>query len=132
MGQHLFKFASPVNRSIPLTSSGNNLRGQGSNSGSRNHWRSFRDWQIFLWLHDGYVVRKGSFGTILVVGVPGQHDLDLDAKHTLTEEHMPDSTVNIDIGGLSTVDHETINKFHALGTLTSQLSRDHHFATLGA
>ena len=45
---------------------------------------------------------------------------------------MSDGRVDVDIGGFSTVDHQAINEFHALGTLTSELSGDDNFTTLGS
>ena len=45
---------------------------------------------------------------------------------------MPDGAVDINIGGLSTVDHETVNELHALGTLTTQLAGHDDLATLSS
>ena len=50
---------------------------------------------------------------------------------TLTEEDVSDSSINVDVGGFTTVDHQTVDEFHALGALPSELTRDDNFTTLG-
>ena len=56
----------------------------------------------------------------------------LDSKDSLSEKNVSASHVNILIDWVSRVDHQTINKLHGLGSLTSQLATDHHLATLGS
>lgn len=51
---------------------------------------------------------------------------------TLTKKDMSDSCVNINIGGFSTVDHQTIHKLHALGTLASKFARNNNLTALGS
>jgi len=51
---------------------------------------------------------------------------------TLTKQDVAGGAVNILIGWLSRVNHETINKLHGLCTLSTQLAGHHNFATLGA
>lgn len=53
-------------------------------------------------------------------------------KHTLPEVDMSNSHINIVIGWVSTVNHQTINKFHGLGTLTTELPRHHNFTAFGS
>ena len=45
---------------------------------------------------------------------------------------MSNSHINIVIGWVSTVNHQTINKFHGLGTLTTELPRHHNFTAFGS
>lgn len=40
---------------------------------------------LILWLHHTDMVRQGALRTNLAAGIPGQHDLNLDSKHTLSE-----------------------------------------------
>ena len=51
---------------------------------------------------------------------------------TLTKRHVSDSRVNVHVGWVTAVDHQAIDEFHALGTLTSQLSRNNNFTALGS
>ena len=44
---------------------------------------------------------------------------------------MTDSRVNVVTAGVARVNHETVDEFHALGTLSSQFSGHNNFATLG-
>lgn len=37
---------------------------------------------LVLWLHNADVIGQGLLGANLTTGVPGQHDLNLDAQHT--------------------------------------------------
>lgn len=39
--------------------------------------------------------------------------------HTLPEVDMSDGSIHIVIGWFSTVDHQTVDKLHGLGTLTT-------------
>ena len=50
---------------------------------------------------------------------------------TLSEENVADSCIYVVFDRLSTVDHQTVNKFHRLCPLTSQFTRHHNFAALG-
>lgn len=92
------------------------------------HWSS---WHHFLFrFHDTDVIWEGLLGPCFSSGVPWKHDLDFDAKYTLSEVDMSDSSVHIVIGWFSTVDHQAINKLHGLGTLTTQFSRYNDLTTL--
>jgi len=42
---------------------------------------------LVLGLHDAHVVGEGLLGADLTAGVPGQHDLHLDAQHTWSATH---------------------------------------------
>ena len=50
----------------------------------------------------------------------------LDSKHTLPQENVSASTVNVVVDGVSRVDHETVHKLHGLGPLAPQLSAHDH------
>merc|ERR1719445_369720 len=89
-------------------------------------------WQgLLLRLNNANVIRQGDAGSVLAGGVPWQHNLNLDAKHTLSEVDVSDGIIYVVLSGLTRVDHETVSELHALGTLTTQLAADNHFATLG-
>lgn len=81
--------------------------------------------------HDAHMIRQRLLGTNLTTWVPGQHDLHFDAQHTLSEEHMAHSCVDIVVNRVSTVNHQTIHKLHGLGPLSSELPRHHNLAALG-
>ena len=104
------------------SSDGGNLLARLGNGGE--------DGDLLLGLHDGDHIGKRVLGTHLSSGVPGQHDLDLDTQNSLTEEDVTDGRVNKVLGGLTRVDHESINELHGLGTGTAELSGDNNLATL--
>jgi hypothetical protein len=45
---------------------------------------------------------------------------------------VSDGSVDVDVGGFSTVDHQTIDELHALGSLTSKFARNNNFTTLSS
>merc|ERR1712198_125485 len=45
---------------------------------------------------------------------------------------MSDCSVNIVIGWITTMDHQTINKLHGLGSLTPEFAGHNNFTALGA
>lgn len=51
---------------------------------------------------------------------------------TLAEMDVTDSSINVVTTGLTRVNHETVSELHALGSLTSQLTRHDHLTTLSA
>merc|ERR1719225_1739306 len=87
---------------------------------------------LLLWLHDGDVVGQRPLGSNLAAGVPGQHNLDLDPQDALSEQNVPAGHVHVLVDGISGVDHQTVNKLHGLGPLSSQLAAHHHLAALGS
>ena len=46
----------------------------------------------------------------------------LNSKNALPQEDVPASGVNVVIDRVSGVDHQTVDKLHGLGPLTSQLA----------
>ena len=50
----------------------------------------------------------------------------LDSKHTLPQENVSASRVDVVVDGVSRVDHETVHKLHGLGPLAPQLSTHDH------
>lgn len=87
---------------------------------------------LLLGLDDGDGVGEGLLGTGLALGVGAAHDLDLDAQHTLSEEDVAGGVVDEVLGGLTRVNHEAVGELHALGTGSTELTRDNNLATLGA
>merc|ERR1711882_18020 len=83
-------------------------------------------------IHDRHVVWQRLLGSSLAGGVERQHNLDLDSKHTLPQENVSASRVDVVVDGVSRVDHETVHKLHGLGPLAPQLSAHDHLATLGS
>lgn len=70
--------------------------------------------------------------TRLAFWIRPTHDLDLDTKHTLSEENVAGSVIDEVLCWLTRVDHETISEFHALGTSSTQLSGNHNLTTLSS
>merc|ERR1712019_174542 len=90
-------------------------------------------WQsLLLRLHDGDVVGQRPLRSNLAAGVPGQHNLDLDSQDSLPEEDVSAGHVDVLIDGISGVDHQTVNKLHGLGSLSSQFAAHHDLAALGS
>lgn len=87
---------------------------------------------FILWRSNGDLVRKRNVWASLSLWVKGSHDLHLDTNDTLTEEDVTAGRVHVVTGWLTGVDHETINKLHGLGTLSTELAGDDDFATLCA
>ena len=52
-------------------------------------------------------------------------------KLTLTKEDVAHGVVDVILGGLTGVGHESVNELHALRTGSTELSRDDDLATLG-
>lgn len=77
------------------------------------------------------VVGQGNLGSLLASNIVVQHNLDLDAEHTLSEEHVSHGNINVIVLGLTRVDHPAVDELHALGSLATQLAADNHFTALG-
>lgn len=86
---------------------------------------------LLLGLDDGDGVGERLLGTGLALGVGAAHDLDLDTQHTLSEEDVTSGAVDEVLGGLTRVNHEAVGELHALGTGSTELTRDDNLATLG-
>ena len=56
----------------------------------------------------------------------------LDSQDSLPEEDVSAGHVDVLIDGISGVDHQTVNKLHSLGSLSSQLAAHHDLAALGS
>jgi hypothetical protein len=50
---------------------------------------------------------------------------------TLTQKNVASSGVDVILGGLTTLNHVTVTEFHGLSSLTTELSGNDEFATLG-
>jgi len=86
-------------------------------------------WLYFLlWLQDGndiWVLELWSVESGLIVRL---QNLDLHAKHTLSEEDVSNSGVDVLSYWVTTVDHHTVNELHGFGTLTTDFTADDDFA----
>lgn len=91
-------------------------------------WRS----DLLLRVDNLHVIRQRQLRSTLTGYVMIQHDLNLNAKHTLTQQHMAYSNIDVIVFGLTRVDHPTIDKLHALSTLATELATDNNFASFGA
>lgn len=87
---------------------------------------------LLLGVDDLHVIRQWNLGALLAGHVVVEHNLDLNAEDALSEEHMSDGNVDVVVLGLTRVDHPSVNEFHALGTLASQLAAHDDLAALGA
>lgn len=63
--------------------------------------------------------------------VGGCSHLDLDTKHTLSEQDVSDGVVDVVSSGLTRVNHESVGELHRFGSSSSEFTRDDDFATLG-
>jgi len=86
---------------------------------------------LLLGLGDSDVVGEGALGTDLAGGIPREHDLNLQAENTLAKENVADSVVNVVLGGLTGVNHESVNELHALSAGGTELAGHNDLATLG-
>jgi hypothetical protein len=60
-----------------------------------------------------------------------QHNTDPDSDDTLSHENVTNGHIGVNLSGMSSLDHVTITELHTLGTLSTELSSDNNFATLG-
>jgi len=58
-----------------------------------------------------------------------QHDFDLDSENTLSEKDVPDSSIDIFLGGVAAVDHQPIHKLHGFSSLAAQFTGYDDLAT---
>ena len=56
----------------------------------------------------------------------------LDSKDTLSEENVSACDIDVVVGWVSGVNHQTVDELHGLGTLTTQFTRHDNLNTLGA
>ena len=87
--------------------------------------------QMFYFFLDGHyhiICNNDAFEKILGDDV----NIYLDSKDFLSKKHVSASHVNVLIDWISRVDHQTIHELHGLGSLTSELARDHDLASLGS
>mmetsp|Transcript_84588 Transcript_84588/g.117554 ORF Transcript_84588/g.117554 Transcript_84588/m.117554 type:complete len:300 (+) Transcript_84588:60-959(+) len=87
---------------------------------------------VFLGLQNLDDIGLQHGNTVPAGGVMRLHDGDTNAKHTLPHVHMPDGTVDVMVGDGTGTQHVSILELHHLGTLGSELARNHNFHTLGS
>ena len=60
-----------------------------------------------------------------------QHDGNLDTEDTLTKKDVTDGLADVHGGGVTSLQHVSINKLHALSTLSTDLTGNDNLTTLG-
>jgi hypothetical protein len=85
---------------------------------------------ILLGISKGHLIGERTLGSGDALWIPVKHDLDLETEDALTEEDVTDGVVDEIFGWLTGMDHQAIHKFHGFGTLSTQLSRHDHLASL--
>ena len=70
-------------------------------------------------------------GSTLARGIMRVHDLHLDSEYALLEQHVTHSGLDVVVRGVAGVDHESLDELHALGSLSTKLSRHNDFASHG-
>jgi len=70
-------------------------------------------------------------GTNFALRVPGQHYFYFDAEHSLLEENVTNSRIDVFINGCTGFDHITITEFHGFRTSTAQFTADRYFTPFG-
>jgi len=58
-----------------------------------------------------------------------QHDFNLDSENTLSEKDVPDSGIDIFLGGVAAMDHQPIHKLHGFCSLAAQFAGYDDLAT---
>ena len=81
--------------------------------------------------HSVPVIKQRLLRASLSGWVPRQHDLYLDAQHTLSEQHVVCGGVNIVVNRVPTVDHEAIHKLHGFSRLSLEFPRHHDLTAFG-
>jgi hypothetical protein len=87
---------------------------------------------IILGFADGNNIGHNLDGTVGTGDGSALHDLDLEAEDTLTEFDVTDGNIDEIVLGLTGGDLVTSSVLLGLCALTTDLSRDHNFATSGA
>lgn len=88
--------------------------------------------RLFFRLDDGNIVGQWAFWSDLSGGIPWKHNLDLDTQHSLTQQNVTCGGVDVVVAGVTRVNHQAIDELHRLCTLTTELSGNDDFASLGA
>jgi len=89
-----------------------------------------RQWHIVVFrLEHADNVRLRNLGTLLAGGVMRQHDAHAHTQNALTQQHVSNGGVDVDLTRIARLEHIAVAELHALGTLRTQLPRHLHFAT---
>jgi len=87
---------------------------------------------LLLGLGNGDVVGEGALGPNDALGVPGEHDLNLQTKDTLAKEDVAHGVVNVVLGGLTRVNQVAVRKLHCLSAGGTELAGHDDLTTLGS
>ncbi len=86
---------------------------------------------LVLGLIDSNNIRQRLLDTILASRIMWHHDVDTNSKDSLTHENVAGSRDDVFYNRVTSLDHVSLLELHGLGSLSSQLSRDDDFASLG-
>ena len=86
---------------------------------------------VVLGGEDGHNVRLRLAGSLLAGGVVSEHDLHGETKHSLTHVHGTGALRDELVGHVSRELHVSVLELHGLGTLSTHLTCDGQFHTLG-
>merc|ERR1712096_427965 len=78
---------------------------------------------VLLGLEHIHLVGHGLLGAHLAGRVERQHNVNLDAKDTLAEEHVAHGGVDEVTAWVTSLDHVSVAELHALSTLCPELPR---------
>lgn len=87
---------------------------------------------LVLWLNNGNIVGQWLLGSNLAIRVIWQHNLYLNAQHSLSQENVTCGRIDVIMDWITGMDHQTVNELHALRTLATQFTGHNDFATLGS
>lgn len=74
---------------------------------------------------------KGRVGFMISTCACNTKQVNIESPRTLAQQNVADSLVNVLVHRVATVNHEAVNKLHALCALSPQFPRDDHLAALG-
>merc|ERR1719329_58177 len=86
---------------------------------------------ILLRFDDTDRIRNRGGGPSLAFRVVFQHDGNLNTENTLTKKNVADGLANVHGGRVTSLQHVSVNEFHALSTLPTDLTGNNNLTTLG-
>mmetsp|Transcript_7964 Transcript_7964/g.11435 ORF Transcript_7964/g.11435 Transcript_7964/m.11435 type:complete len:238 (+) Transcript_7964:138-851(+) len=99
-------------------------------SGSLLSQQGFRG-NFFLGFHNSNNIIKRNLGSTKSLRIMRKHNSNPDSNNTLSHHNVTDGGIRVNLSSITGLDHVTISELHCLGTLSTKLSSDNNFATLG-